>query len=170
MLIQASMVGTTVPQSLVPTCLGSRHAPTRSSLRWVSCVHCCSFHSSFCFSLRHSRLISTPRYRQPSPPPPSRLHLCLRLLLLLLATLLTAALLLQVAFFPGLSDVASWAPYPAPLLFLWAAGSLFAHHLPTLRQRHTQMVSCLSSFIKALSECPTTGMLVRERFIEEEKN
>merc|ERR1711971_1426227 len=40
---------------------GSRHAPTRSSLR-------------------HSRLISTPRYRRPSPPPPSRLHLCLRLL------------------------------------------------------------------------------------------
>ena len=57
MLIQASMVGTTVPQSLVPTCLGSRHAPTRSSLRWVVCGKCTYIvamgfiaQSSFCFS------------------------------------------------------------------------------------------------------------------------
>ena len=97
-------------------------------------------------------MISTPRYRHPSPPPPSRVHLCLRLLLLLLATLLTAALLLQVAFFPGLTKVVSWAPYSAPILFLWATGSLFAHHLPTFRQRTThQRVSCQLSQPKTIS-------------------
>ena len=108
--------------------------------------------SSLFLFLRHSRLISTPRYRQPSPRPPSRVHLCLRLLLLLLATLLTAALLLQVAFFPGLTKVVSWAPYSAPILFLWATGSLFAHHLPTFRQRTThQRVSCQLSQPKTIS-------------------
>jgi len=129
---QASMAATTVPQSLVTPPLGSRHAPTRSSLR-------------------HSRLLSSPRYRAPTPPSPPRSHLLLRLLLLLLSLVLTCFLLLQVSLGPGVSSVSSWTPYSSPLLFAWSTITLLVHHWP--RTRHS---SLLQSTTSPFPHCPSS--------------
>lgn len=136
---QACMVSTTVPQSIVPRSLGSRHQPTRSSLRHSRLL---SSHSPSPFSSSPWPLAS-PHGLLPSLP-----HLAIRSSLLLLSLLFTVALLLQVCLAPGLSHAASWAPYSGPLLLAASLLLLLAHHWPG--RRHTQTKTALPSLLLCL--------------------